>query len=114
MVKGLHRQGMKASEIVRETGLTRKRVDKWLRLDELPERHRMEMEPRPGMPAYFRKEMLRLRSEGYQNAKELLMELRKLGYVGCYSGLTRLDCCGSTGVLPRDLRSQQRRRPTPW
>jgi len=38
MVKGLHAQGMRAFEIVRATGISRGRVDKWLRLQECPPR----------------------------------------------------------------------------
>ncbi len=43
---------MNASQIVRETGISRKRVDKWLRLAELPERNKME--PKMNSPAFFR------------------------------------------------------------
>jgi len=43
-VHRLRQSGMKASQIVRETRLSRKRVDKWLRLAELPERNKIGAE----------------------------------------------------------------------
>ena len=51
-VHGLRRAGRNASQIVRETGISRNRVDKWLRLAELPERNKME--PKMNSPAFFR------------------------------------------------------------
>jgi transposase len=63
-------------------------VDKWLRLKECPPQNKMP--PRPGMAEYFREELRRLWNQGYENGKQLLVEIRKLGYIGSYSGLTRL------------------------
>ena len=87
MVKGLHAQGMRAFEIVRATGISRGRVDKWLRLQECPPRNRMA--PRPGSVEYFREELRRRWEQGYQNGKQLLAEIRQLGYAGSYDSLTR-------------------------
>lgn len=39
--------GMKVSQIARHLGINRRRIDRWVCLDTLPERNRME--PRPGM-----------------------------------------------------------------
>jgi hypothetical protein len=47
MVKGLHGQGLRASDIVRQTGISRGRVDKWLRLEQCPPRSRKM--PRQGL-----------------------------------------------------------------
>ena len=88
MVKGLHAQGMRAFEIVKATEISRGRVDKWLRLKECPPQNKMA--PRPGMAEYFREELRRLWERGCQNGKKLLVEIRKLGYIGSYSGLTTL------------------------
>jgi len=52
MVKGLHAQGLRASDIVRQTGLSWGRVDKWLRLEQSLPRSRKT--PRPGMAEDFR------------------------------------------------------------
>jgi len=48
------------------------------------------MAPRPGMPEYFREELRRFWEQGIQNGKKLLIEIRKLGYIGSYTGLVRL------------------------
>ena len=86
-VHRLRQSGMNASQIVRETGLSRKRVDKWLRLAELPERNKME--PKVDSPAFFRDYLARRWKAGCQHVKTLMAELRVLGYTGCFSGLAR-------------------------
>jgi transposase len=88
MVKGLYAQGRKASEIVRATGISRGRVDTWLRLVECPPL-RNKMAPRPGMAEYLREELQRLWNQGCQNGRKLLIEIRKLGYIGSYTSLNR-------------------------
>jgi len=85
MIKQMRAAGMKVSQIARQLGLCRRRIDKWIQLDELPERSRMQ--PRSGMPESFR-DYLRQRWEaGCRHDRTLLAEIPKLGYVGCYSGL---------------------------
>jgi transposase len=80
--------GMKVSEIARRLGINRRRIDKWVRLKEFPERSRMQ--PRPGMVEWFR-EYLRQRWEhGCHHGQELLAEIRQRYYVGCYSRLAQL------------------------
>ena len=87
-IKQMRAAGMKVSLIARQLGLCRRRIDKWIQLDELPERSRMQ--PRPGMPESFR-DYLRQRWEaGCRHGRSLFAEIRKLGYVGCYSGLAKL------------------------
>jgi transposase len=88
MVKSLRAQGMRAFEIVKATGISRGRVDKWLRLKECPPQNKMA--PRPGMPDYYREDVRRLWDRGWRNGKKLLAEIRKLGYVGSYSGLVAM------------------------
>ena len=87
-IKQMRGAAMKVSQIARQLGLCRRRIDKWIQLDELPERNRMQ--PRPGMPESFR-DYLRQRWEaGFRHGRKLFAEIRKLGYVGCYSGLAKL------------------------
>jgi hypothetical protein len=75
------------SQIARQLGLCRRRIDKWIHLDELPERSRMQS--RSGMVESFR-DYLRQRWEaGCRHGRTLLAEIRKLGYKGCYSGLAK-------------------------
>jgi transposase len=86
-IKQMRAAGMKVSQIARKLGLCRRRIDKWIQLDQLPERSRML--PRSGMPESFR-DYLRQRWEaGCRHGRTLLAEIRKLGYVGCYSGLAK-------------------------
>jgi transposase len=87
-LKGLYAQGRRAFEIVKETGLSRRQVDKWLRWDELPERSRME--PRPGMAESMRELARQLWDQGWHNGKQLFTKIRQLGYVGSYAGIRRL------------------------
>src|SRR5271167_2159173 len=51
-IKQMRAAGMKVSQIANQLGLCRRRIDKWIQLDELSERNRMQ--PRPGMPESFR------------------------------------------------------------
>ena len=87
MVKGLHAQGLRAIDIVRQTGISRGRVDKWLRLEQCPPRSRKT--PRPGMAEDFREPLLRLWKRGYHRGADLLMRIRKLGYIGSLTSLNR-------------------------
>ena len=88
MVKGMRAQGMRAFEIVKATGISRGRVDKWLRLDECPPQGKMA--PRPGMAESFREELRQLWDQGCQNGKQLFAEMRQRGYIGSYTELLRL------------------------
>jgi transposase len=51
-IRRMKSAGMKVSQIARHLGINRRRIDRWVRLDTLPERNRME--PRPGMVEWFR------------------------------------------------------------
>jgi hypothetical protein len=73
---------MNVSQIVRKSGISHKRVDKWLRLSELPERNKME--PKMDSPAFFRDYLVRRWSAGCHHVKTLMAELRKRGYTGWF------------------------------
>jgi hypothetical protein len=88
LVKRLQAAGHNASAIMRETGLGRTYVRTWVRLEELPERNRME--PRVGMAAFYREYLTRRWAEGCQSVRLLMAEIETLGYVGSYAGLARL------------------------
>ena len=81
-------RGMKVSEIANQTGLNRRRFDRWLQLDQLPERNRME--PRPGMIESFRGYLQQRWEAGCHHGRTLLAEIRELGYVGAFSRLAHL------------------------
>ncbi len=86
-VHRLRHAGRNASQIVLETGISRKRVDKWLRLAEMPERNKME--PKMNSHAFFRDYLARRWAAGCHHVKTLLAELRTRGYTGCFSVLAR-------------------------
>jgi hypothetical protein len=86
-IKQMRAAGMKVSQIARQLGLCRRRVDRWIQLDELPERSRMQ--PRPGMPESFRDYLHQRWEVGRRHERTLFAEIRKLGYVGCSSGLAK-------------------------
>jgi transposase len=88
LVKRLQSAGHNASAIMRETGLGRTYVRTWIRLEELPERNRME--PRVGMAAFYEEYLIRRWAEGNQSVRLLMAEIETLGYVGSYAGLARL------------------------
>ena len=80
--------GMKVTEMAGQLGINRRRIDKWVRLKEFPERSRMQ--PRPGMVESFREYLRGRRDQGCHHGHELLAEIRRRGYVGCYSRLAEL------------------------
>ena len=73
-------------------------------LDELPERSRMQ--PRPGMPESFRDYLHQRWEAGCRHGRTLFAEIRKLGYIGCYSGLAKF-------VSPWREVNAENRRPIP-
>ena len=87
-VKEMQAAGLRISEIARHLGVNRRRLDKWARLDTLPERDRMQ--PRPGMAESFRDYLRRRWEQGCRHGRTLLAEIRQLGYIGGHSQLAKL------------------------
>jgi transposase len=79
--------GMKVSQIARHLGINRRRIDRWVRLDTLPERNRME--PRPGMVEWFRGYLQQRWAAGCRHGRTLLAEIRERGYGGAFSTLAK-------------------------
>ncbi|MEO7272538.1 MAG: transposase [Vicinamibacterales bacterium] len=88
LVKRLQLAGRTASAIMRETGIGRASVHKWVRLRDLPTRN--QMAPRPGMPEAFRDYLLHRWTEGCHSGRLLMAEIEARGYVGSYAGLAKL------------------------
>jgi transposase len=88
LVKRLQAAGRSAQAIMRETGIGRRFVTNWIRLNDVPERNRMD--PRVGMAEFYREYLLRRWREGCQIGRVLLGEIQTLGYVGSYAGLAKL------------------------
>ncbi len=76
-IHNLKTTGMRADQIASHLGLNRGRIDRWLRLDTLPERNRME--PRPGMVESFRDYLQQRWQAGCRHGRTLLAEIRELG-----------------------------------
>jgi transposase len=83
----LKASGMRVIEIANHLRLNRRRIDRWLRLDALPERNRME--PRPGMVESFRNYLQQRWDTGCRHGRTLFAEIRALGYVGAFSQLAQ-------------------------
>lgn len=87
-VKHMQAAGMRVKEIAQHLGVNRRRLDKWVRLEELPERSRMQ--PRPGMAESFRDYLRHRWEQGCRHGRTLLAEIRQLGYLGGHSQLAKL------------------------
>ncbi len=87
-VKALQLAGQGVGGIVRQTGFHWRTVSKWVRLDELPQRN--VMAPKPNTPSGFHDHLARRWAEGCTSGRDLLLEIRQLGYTGSLSHLGRL------------------------
>ena len=87
MVKSLRAQGLKVSDIMRQAGICRALVNKWLRLEECPPRAKKT--PRPGMAEDFREELWQQWKQGRREGKQLFAEIGERGYIGSYASLMR-------------------------
>ena len=87
-VKRMQAAGMRVKEMAEHLGVNRRRLDKWVRLEELPERSRMQ--PRPGMVEWFRDYLRQRWDQGCRHGRTLLAEIKQLGYTGGHSQLAKL------------------------
>jgi hypothetical protein len=86
-IRALYNADRTAREIARERGLGIRRVQRWVRLIELPERNIMA--PKPSAPAYHGAYLARRWAEGITKVKWLFEEIRQRGYTGSFSHLAR-------------------------
>jgi transposase len=86
-IQRMKNSGMKVSQIAGHLGIDRGRIDRWVRLDTLPERNRME--PRPGIVERFRGYLQQRWAAGCRHGRTLLAEIRERGYVGAFSTLAK-------------------------
>ena len=87
-VKALQVAGNGIRAIIRETGFNWRTVAKWVRLDDLPERN--VMAPKSTTPSKFQTYLSRRWAEGCTTGRDLLPEIKILGYTGSLSQLERL------------------------
>jgi transposase len=79
-IRALFDAGGTAREITRDLGLSRRRVERWVRLIAVPERNTMA--PKACTPAYFGALLARRWAEGITTVGILLAEIRQHGYTG--------------------------------
>ena len=87
-VKALQVAGNGIRAIIHETGFNWRTVAKWVRLDDLPERN--VMAPKSTTPSKFQTYLSRRWAEGCTTGRDLLPEIKYLGYTGSLSQLERL------------------------
>jgi hypothetical protein len=78
-IKQMRAAGIKGKSIARQLGLCRRHIDKWIQLDELPERSRMSR----ARECSNRSETIYVSvgKRAVRHGRTLLAEIRKLGYV---------------------------------
>ena len=87
-VRALRSEGKNIAEIVRQTGLHRRTIAKWIRTDALP--HRNAAAPKTTSPRYFEEYLSRRWAEGCMRGRRLFKEIKARGYTGSFSNLERL------------------------
>ena len=86
-IRMLFEGGSSVREIASKLGLGRRRVERWVRRIDLPDRNTMAS--KPCTPAYFGALLARRWSEGITKVRHLFDEIRRHGYTGSYSHLAR-------------------------
>jgi len=84
-VRALYDAGSTVREIAQKLG--RRRVYRWVRRIDMPERNAMA--PKPCTPAYFGAFLARSWAEGTTKVRHLFSDIRHRGYTGSYSHLAR-------------------------
>jgi hypothetical protein len=86
-IRALYEAGSTIREIARQLNLGRRRVERWVRLIDLPERNAMA--PKTCTPAYYGAFLARSWAEGTTKVRHLFSGIRHLGYTGSYGHLAR-------------------------
>ena len=86
-IRTLFEGGSSVREIASKLGLGRRRVERWVRRIDLPDRNTMAS--KPCTPAYFGALLARRWAEGITKVRHLFDEIRRHGYTGSYSHLAR-------------------------
>ena len=79
-IRALFEGGNSIGEIARKLGLGRRRVERWVRRIDLPDRNAMASTP--SSPAYFGVLLERRWAEGITKVRHLFEEIRRRGYTG--------------------------------
>lgn len=110
-VKVLQATGVPMSAIAQQLGYNRRRLDRWGKLDALPERRRMP--PRPGSVETFRMYLRQRWDAGCCNGRMLFDEIRARGYGGTYKSLHTLVSPWRLGNLAFEAHASLPLCPTP-
>ena len=86
-IRALFEGGSSVGEIAHKLGLGRRRVERWVRRIDLPDRNTMTSSP--STPAYFGVLLERRWAEGITKVRHLFAEIRHRGYTGSFSHLAR-------------------------
>jgi hypothetical protein len=86
-IRAFYDSGSTVREIAQRLGLGPRRVYRWVRRVDMPERSTMA--PKPCTPAYFGAFLARSWAEGTTKVRHLFSDIRHRGYTGSYSHLAR-------------------------
>lgn len=86
-IRALYDADVTIKDIAKQLGLGLRRVQRWVRLIELPTRNAMA--PKPCTPAYYGAYLEARWAEGVTAVKVLLAEISQRGYTGSHSHLAR-------------------------
>ena len=86
-IRALYDAGSTVGEIAQKLGLGPRRVYRWVRRLDMPERSAMA--PKPCTPAYFGAFLARSWAEGTTKVRHLFSDIRHRGYTGSFSHLAR-------------------------
>lgn len=108
-IRALFEGGNSIGEIARKLGLGRRRVERWVRRIDVPDRN--SMASTPSSPAYFGVLLERRWAEGITKVRHLFDEIRRRGYTGSFSHLARFLAPWRSGAPSLDNDEQEALAP---
>jgi transposase len=108
-IRALFEGGNPIGEIARKLGLGRRRVERWVRRIDVPDRNAMASTP--SSPAYFGVLLERRWAEGITKVRHLFEEIRRRGYTGSFSHLARFLAPWRSGAPSADDDEQEALAP---
>ena len=108
-IRALFEGGSSVREIAHKLGLGRRRVERWVRRIDLPDRNTMTSTP--STPAYFGVLLERRWVEGITKVRHLFAEIRHRGYTGSFSHLARFLAPWRSGKPSLDGDEQEEPAP---
>jgi hypothetical protein len=110
-IRALFEGGSSIGEIAHKLGLGRRRVERWVRRIDLPDRNTMASTP--STPAYFGVLLGRRWAEGITKTRHLFAEIRHRGYTGSFSHLARFLAPWRRGEPSLEGAEQEEPAPVP-